>query len=248
MAAFGSEVSSDGAPTTASHGPSTCPRRGPPKAVLVAEPGLIQFSPTEVSAEHNTKEISVFNSQAINWSTLYVHIKPPCADIIETAVHPDHVKLTLRANPSSEEADFSAILRLTADLETAEPGAKTCSLSIPVQGSQHIDIQVLPRVVFASWSRDEQKGAAHFLVRGLKPELSSSISSISCDGFRAAWESKDVLMQNPDESRILQVDLTLSEPVDPGFDATQARRVRIAFASGQAVDVPVYFVPHQARS
>ena len=55
-------------------------------------------------------------------------------------------------------------------------------------------------------------------------------------------------MQKPDESRILQVDLTLSEPVDPGFDATQARRVRIAFASGQAVDVPVYFVPHHARS
>ena len=95
------------------------------KAVLVAEPGLIQFSPIDI-AEQKPKEISVFNSQAINWSTLYVHVKPPCADIIETAIYPDHLKLKLRANPSTEETDFSAILRLTADLETAEPGAKTC--------------------------------------------------------------------------------------------------------------------------
>jgi hypothetical protein len=220
---------------------------GTAKTILAAQPGLVHFSRDEVT-ERTIKELLVFNSFGVDWSTWKVHIDPPYAELVETEFHADHAKLVLRPCPPSESVDFSATLRFTADLAVANVGVKNCAISVPIQGSQSIDVQISPRVVFASWSPEFKKGTARFFVRGLAPAEPSSVSSISCDGFRAAWAAKDIASTSATGHRTIQVELSLSEPEDPSFDSTQARCVRIGFAGGRTIEVPVYLVAHQERS
>ena len=220
---------------------------GTAKTILAAEPGIVQFSPADV-AEQRTKEVLVFNSLDVDWSTLNVHIEPPYVELLETTVDADHAKLVLRPCPPSEVVDFSATLRFSADLAAVKGGVRNCAIDVPLQGSRHIDLQVLPRVVFASWSRDVKKGTARFLVRGLDSLTPTSISSISCDGLRAAWATKDISSTNTSGYRTLQVELNLSEPDDPAFDSTQVQSIRIAFVGGRSLEVLIHLVTQQERS
>ena len=220
---------------------------GTAKTILAAQPGLVQFSRVEV-AERTIKELLVFNSFDVDWSTLNVQIEPPYAELVEAKVHADHATLFVRPCPPSEVVDFSATLRFTADLAVANCGVRNCAISVPIQGSQSIDVQVSPRVVFASWSREFKKGTARFFVRGLASAEPTSVSSISCDGFRAAWATKDISSPSATGYRTIQVELSLSQPDDPSFDSTQARCVRIGFAGGRSLEVPVYLVAYQERS
>jgi hypothetical protein len=220
---------------------------GTAKAILTTQPSLVQFSRVEV-ADRTIKELLVFNSFDVDWSTLNVQIEPPYAELVEAKVHSDHATLFVRPCPPSEMVDFSTTLRFTADLAVAKSGVRNCAISVPIQGSQSIDIQVSPRVVFASWSREFKTGTARFFVRGLASAEPASVSSISCDGFRAAWATKDISSPRATDCRTIQVELSLSEPDDPAFDSTKSRCVRIGFAGGRSLEVPVYVVAHQERS
>ena len=220
---------------------------GNAKTLLASQPGLVQFSPDEV-AEGTAKELLIFNAFEVDWATLHIEIDPPNVEVLETKIHDDHVKLLLRARPLAEHVDFSASLKLTATLAAASGAVKNCAIAVPLQGSQTIDLQVSPRVVFASWSPELQKGTARFLVRGPASESLASISSISCEGLRAAWTTTAFVSLNRTGYNTLQVELRLTEPDDPAFDSRQARRVRIVFAGGRSVEVPVYLVAQQARS
>ena len=118
----------------------------------------------------------------------------------------------------------------------------------PVQGTQSIDVQVSPRVVFANSSRELNQGTARFFLRGLGPEGGSAVSAVACDGFRAAWVAKSSSITHESGYRTIQIELSLSEPEDPSFDSTQVRRVRVGFERGPSVEVPVYLVAQQERS
>ena len=220
---------------------------GTAKPILATHPGLIQFTHDEVSAR-STKELLVFNALDVDWSTLRVEFDPPYAKIIKTELHSDHAKLFLSPCPPSDSVDFSATLNVTANLADANRGVERCAISVPVQGTQSIDVQVSPRVVFANWSRELNKGTARFFLRGLRPEGGSAVSAVACDGFRAAWVAKDLSSAHESGYRTVQIELSLSEPEDPSFDSTQARRVRVGFERGPSVEVPVYLVAQQERS
>ena len=151
---------------------------GNAKTLLASQPGLVQFSPGEV-ADGTIKELLIFNSFDIDWTTLHVEIDPPNAQVVETTIHDDHVRLLLRARLPAEQVDFSATLRLTATLAIANGAVKNCAIVVPLQGSQNIDLQVSPRVVFASWSLESKRGTARFLVRGLAAQLPDSIPAMT---------------------------------------------------------------------
>ena len=195
---------------------------GTAKTILAAQPGLVRFSRAEV-AERTVKELLVFNSFGVDWPTLNVQIEPPYAELIETEYHSDHAKLLLRPCPPSDVVDFSATLRFTVDLTATSRGVKNCSISVPIQGSQAIDVQVSPRVVFANWSRESKTGTARFFLRGIASSQPASVSDISCNGFRAAWATKDIASASATGYRTIQVELSLSDPDDPCFDSTQSR-------------------------
>lgn len=217
------------------------------KKILATQPGLVRFSANDVR-EQKTKDVSIFNSLQVDWSTLNVQVEPPYVQVVEKSVQGDHITLSLQAQPPSGVIDFSTTLRLTANLGLAQGDVKTCSIGVPIQGSQAVDVQVSPRVVFASWSQDQRKGSARFMVWGPASDVPSTIASISCDGFRAAWKSTEVAHAKEPAYRTLQVDLDLSEPADASIDTTKARNVRIALERGQSFEVPLYIVAHQERS
>jgi len=216
------------------------------KNLLDSQPGLVQFSADDV-AQGRSKELLVFNSFDVDWATLNVNIDPPNAEILETTIQDDHVKLLLRARPSSEHTDFAATLRLTAELKQAVGDVTNCAIAVPVHGTQRIDLQVSPHVLFATWSPESNQGNARFLLRGPAPNLTASISSITCDGLRAAWTATEFASLNQLSSSTLQVELSLTEPEDP-FELHQARRVRIDFVGGRSLEVPVYLVARPVRS
>ena len=220
---------------------------GTAKTILASQPGLVQFSAADV-AEQSTKELLVFHSRDVNWSTMNVQIDPPYAAVVEKSVRSDHMRLLLRPCPPADASDFSATLQLTAELAEAEADVTRSSLAVLVQGSQSLDVHVSPRAVFANWSRAFNSGRTRFLVRGLASTAAAPISLVSCDGFRTQWVAKDISALNSTGYRTMQIELSLSHPDDPEFDLTQARRVRIALAGGQSLEVPVYFVIQQERS
>ncbi len=220
---------------------------GTATTILASKPGLIRF-PACDATEQSTKELLVFNSQDVDWSTLNVQIDPPYAALVEKSIYSDHLRLLLRPCPPTDLSDFSATLRLSADLQDAQGDIKRCALAVPVQGSQRVRLHVSPRVVFGNWSQELRKGTARFLVRGIPSAGSESISSISCDGFRASWAATDVSTLDATAHHTLQVELSLFDPHDPAFDPKQARRVRIALAGGHSLEVSIYFVAQQERS
>lgn len=217
------------------------------KTILATQPGLIQFSADDVTGQ-NCKELRVFNSLDVDWSTMCVDIAPAYAEVVKKTIHEDHVTLLLRPCRPEGVLDFSARLQLTADLMNKDGPVTHCAVAVPLQGVQRIDLQVSPRVVFARWSPDAKKATARFLVRRLASGAADSISSISCDGFRTTWATKDLPVENATAYHTFQIEVNLSDPVDPSFAVTLARHVRIAFSGGRSVEVPVYFVAHQERS
>ena len=220
---------------------------GKATTILASQPGIVRFSQTDV-AERSIKELLVFNSRDVDWSTSNVQIDPPYVSIVEKSVRSDHIRLLLSASPPSDAPDFSATLQLTAELAEAEGDATRCSLAVPLQGSQNVDVHVSPRVAFANWSREFNKGETRFLVRGLASTSSASVSSISCDGFRSVWAAKDISPLTSTVHRTIQIELDLTNPDNPDFDLTQPRIVRIALAGGRSLEVPVYFVVNQQGS
>jgi hypothetical protein len=220
---------------------------GTATTILAAQPGLVQFSAADV-AEKRTRELKVFNSLDVDWSTLRVHIEPASAKLVDTDVRADHVRVLLRPCPPPGVIDFTARVQLDVDLAAPNAGVKHCAVAVAVQGSQHVDVQVAPRIVFGSWSPDTNKGTARFMVRGLTSATSAAISSISCDGFRAAWITKDVSPRKMAPYRTLQIELNLSEPEAPLFDLSVARRVEVVLSTGESLEVPVYLVAQQERS
>lgn len=217
------------------------------KTILASQPGIVRFSATDV-ANKSTKELLVFNSREVDWSTLNVQIDSPYATLVESSVHSDHLRLLLRACPPADVSDFSATLRVTANLTEAHGDITHCALAVPVQASQRIGVHVSPRVVFANWSRKFNKGTTRFLVRELTSASPELIASISCDGFRVTWAAKNISPPRATPHHTLQVELGLSSPDDPAFDLTQAGPIHVRLASGRTIEVPVYFVAPQDRS
>ena len=220
---------------------------GTAKSILVAQPGLVQFSPAEVQARA-TKELVVFTSDEIDSATLCVDIEPPYAVVVEQSVQSDQIRLSVRPSPPPDMQSFSAILRCTAATAEEHDGVAHCQIAVPMQGSQDVGVHVVPRVVFANWSREFQSGTTRFLVRGLSAAAAESISAIYCDGLSASWAAKEISPANAASRGTLQVEVNLSNPVDPAIDVTQVRHVRIDFKSNQSVEVPVRFVIQHERS
>jgi hypothetical protein len=205
--------------------------------ILTTNPGIVQFSPEDASNK-NCKELRVSNSVSVDWSSLCIDIEPPYAEVVQRAVHADYVSLFLRPCAPADALDFSATVQIAVDLSG---GTKRAAVSVPLQGRQHVDVQVSPRVVFASWSPNTNRAVANFLLRHLGSDGTRTISSISCDGFATTWESKDI-GGAPTSYRTLRIEMRLAKVSEASLDAGLSRRARVAFSDGQSVEVPLYLV------
>ena len=217
---------------------------GAATGVLTARPGLVQFSREEVAAK-SVKDISIYNGVEIDWSQTHFQVDPPYAELVEQKVFADHIRLSLKPCPPTDVVEFSATLHCGATLAPADHGVEQSVLAIPVQGVQAVDLQVMPRAVFGSWSAESKKATARFLVRGRTVGSATDIHAISCDGFEAAWVAREVESSAATEYRTQQIELSLSELSQTASKPSQSRTMHIAFVDGQSLKVPIYLVTHQ---
>ncbi len=214
--------------------------------ILTSQPAVVDFSESDIAA-CSKQELLILSTHEVNWSTLNVQINPPYATVVEKSVEPGRLRLILQACPPVDVPEFSATLQLRAELAELNSGVTRCAVSVPLQASQKVGVHISPRVVFAKWSRELNRGTTQFLVHGLTHASPELISSISCDGLRVNWAASKVSQKDATSHGILQVRLDLASMENRAFNIEQARPMSVHFKSGKVLDVPVYLIAPKDR-